>query len=93
MEITFSGIEAVKIYHFCKTELENLGKYLHARVSKEPPEGSPTKVTITGDKKYATDIRTNVDKMKDQLKNLTEGEYFSYISHDQVLFLPLGSSI
>ena len=64
----------MKICHFCKTELENLGKYYHAIVTKEPPEGSPKKVTITGDKKYAADIETSVNKMKDELKNLTEGE-------------------
>ena len=75
MEITtFSGIEAVKVCHFCKTELENLGKYLHAKVTKEPSEGTPTKVTITGDKKFADNIKENVDRMRDELKKLTEGK-------------------
>ena len=78
-EICFTGIEAVKVCHFKKKELEDLARYLRAKVTKEPSEGSPSKVTIRWDEKYSEDVTENVDKMKESLKVLYEGMFYFVI--------------
>ena len=78
-DVSYTGSEAAKVWHFCAAQLESIVTNFDAVVKADPESEIPNTVTITAEKKFENKIRKRLREVKRIVLSLQEGRLFGWV--------------